>query len=165
MSPRALKTALALSVAVNLFAVAGGVTAWIAQDRAVKQAEAQAKPGREDRLGALLQPLPVEARERIRAELRASALTARPDFDTARAARREAIGRASAEPFNSAEVQALMEQARLAEMRGRARLESNAVTIMARLSPAERRALAPILARRSDAKRPDTPPPGSSPQP
>ena len=52
-----------------------------------------------------------------------------------------------------------MEQARLAEMRGRARLESNAVTIMARLSPAERRALAPILARRSDARKPETPSP------
>ena len=82
MSPRALKIALALSVAVNLFAVAGGVTAWIAQDRAVKQAEAQGRPGREDRLGTLLQPLPQETRERIRADLRASALTARPDFDT-----------------------------------------------------------------------------------
>ena len=58
-----------------------------------------------------------------------------------------------------------MEQARLAEMRGRARLESGAVTLMAGLSSAERRALAPILARRSDAKRPDTPPPGAAPQP
>ena len=159
MSPRALKIALALSVAVNLFAVAGGVTAWIAQDRAVKQAEAQGRPGREDRLGTLLQPLPQETRERIRADLRASALTARPDFDAARAARRQAIERASAEPFNPAEVQALMEPARLAEMRGRARLERNAVTLMAGLPAAERRALAPILARRSDARTPETPPP------
>ncbi|QYF86163.1 periplasmic heavy metal sensor [Brevundimonas sp. PAMC22021] len=164
MNARTLKIALAASVALNLFAVAGGVTAWIAQDRAVKHAEAQGRPGREDRLGTLLQPLPQPARERIRTELRASALTARPDFDAARAARRQAIERASAEPFNPAEVQALMEQARLAEMRGRARLESGAVTIMTGLSPAERRALAPILARRSDAKKPETPPP-APPQP
>jgi uncharacterized membrane protein len=50
--------------------------------------------------------------------------------------------------FDPAEVSALLEQSRAAELRGRARLEADAVGVLATLEPDDRAALSEILTRR-----------------
>ena len=78
---------------------------------------------------------------------------ARPDFEAARAARREAIAVAGQPTLDAPRVQALLEQSRAAEMRGRQRLETGAVALLATLTPAERKAMTPLLQRKGAARR------------
>ena len=47
----------------------------------------------------------------------------------------------------------LLEQSRAAEMRGRQRLETGAVALLATLTPEERKALTPLLQRKGSARR------------
>ena len=72
----------------------------------------------------------------------------------ARTARREAVARAGAADFDPVAVQSLLEQSRLAEMRGRARLEGDALAVLGSLSPADRAVMAPMLARRGSRGQP-----------
>ena len=145
MSPRTLKVALAISVALNLFAVglaAGGVIvgARLADDRRTPRHQAFSEAV------AAMSP---ETREAVRTGMRQVALSARPDFREARRSRREAIEAARAEPFDAAQVEALLGRSRAAEARGRARLEAGTIEILQTLSPADRAAFAPtILSRR-----------------
>lgn len=162
MSGRTLKILLALSLALNLFAVAGGVALYATRAKVERQVEAQAKPGRGISVMAMTERLAPAERDRVRTALRAAAQAARPDFEAARAARREAVALAAAPDFDPVAVQSLMEQSRLAEMRGRARLESDALTILGSMSPADRAAMAPMLARRSSRGQPPRPP-GATP--
>ena len=46
MSPKALKIALVASVALNLFAVAAGVTVFVTRAQVEQQVEAQRRPAR-----------------------------------------------------------------------------------------------------------------------
>ncbi|MBX3477939.1 MAG: periplasmic heavy metal sensor [Brevundimonas sp.] len=149
MTGRTLKILLAVSVALNLFALAGGVTLYAARAKVERQVEDQARPGRGQSFMGLTDRLSPEARDRVRTALRQSAHAARPDFDAARAARREAVTRSRAETYDPAAIQALLEQSRLAEMRGRARLESDLLALMNTLSPADRAVMSRLLARRS----------------
>src|SRR5690606_32752697 len=87
-------------------------------------------------------------RERVRGRLRTAALEARPDFEEARDKRREAVALARSPEFDPAQVRLLLEESRMAELRGRARLESGAVGVLESVTPADRAALAVILARR-----------------
>jgi len=96
----------------------------------------------------LIGQLDPAVRDRVRATLRASALSARPDFEEARQKRREAVRIASSESFDSARVTTLLSESREAELRGRARLEANAVAVLDTLEPADRKALSEILTRR-----------------
>ncbi|WP_295196095.1 periplasmic heavy metal sensor [uncultured Brevundimonas sp.] len=153
MTSKSLKIALAVSVALNLFAVAGGVTYIVNRDRIERRIEEQRRPGREGPLAEVLADLDPAVRQRVRTALRESALAARPDFEAARAARREAIDVAGQPTLDAARVESLMEQSRAAEMRGRTRLESGAVAVLATLTPEERKALAPILQRKGAARR------------
>ena len=147
MSSKGLKIALALSVALNLFAAAALVTVTVGRDRVEQRVENQSKPGREGSFKAVLAGLDADVREPGRARLRASALAARPDFDAARAARRQAIDLAGQPTFDPAAVKVLLEQSRAAELRGRARLEDNAVGVLSELEPDDRKALSIMLAR------------------
>lgn len=147
MSPGALKGMLAISVAINLFAAAALVTVTVGRDRVERRVEDQQRPGRESPLRAVLAGMDAEAHDEVRGRLREAALAARPDFEAARAARRQAIELAGRPDFDVAAVRALLEQSRVAEMRGRTRLEGNAVAILADLEPEDRKALAVILAR------------------
>jgi len=164
MSGRMLKILLAASVALNLFAAAGGAALYVTRAKVERQVEAEARPGRGQSVMALVGRLPEAERDRVRQALRASARAAKPDFEAARSARREAVTRAGAAEFDAVAVQSLLEQSRLAEMRGRARLEGDALVILGSLSPADRAALAPMLARRgsrggpSSRHRPEAPP-------
>lgn len=152
MTPRVIKILLAVSVALNLFAVAAGAAAWFTRTKVEAQVEAQNRPVRGGPAMSVVAELAPASQDRVRQALRASALAARPDFEAARAARREAIRQAGVEPLDRAAIQSLLEQSRLAEMRGRARLESDALEILAGLAPAERVILAPILSRQGRSR-------------
>lgn len=153
MTSKSLKIVLAVSVALNLFAVAGGVTYVVNRDRIERRIEDQRRPGREGPLAEVLADLDPAVRQRVRTSLRESALAARPDFEAARAVRREAIDVAGQPTLDAARVESLLEQSRAAEMRGRTRLENGAVAVLATLTPEERKALAPILQRKGAARR------------
>ncbi|WEK41400.1 MAG: periplasmic heavy metal sensor [Candidatus Brevundimonas colombiensis] len=153
MTNKTLKIALAVSVALNLFAVAGGVTYIVGRDKIERRIEEQRRGGREGPLADVLAGLDPAVRQRVRATLRETALTARPDFEAARAARREAIAVAGQPTLDAPRVQALLEQSRDAEMRGRQRLERGAVALLATLTPEERKAMTPLLQRKGGARR------------
>lgn len=153
MTTKTLKIALAVSVALNVFAVAGAVTYVVNRDRIERKIEDQRRPGREGPLAEVLADLDPAVRDRVRTALRESALAARPDFEAARAARREAIDVAGQPTLDAVRVQTLLDQSRAAEMRGRTRLENGAVAVLGTLTPDERKALTPILQRKGDARR------------
>jgi uncharacterized membrane protein len=153
MTTKTLKIALAISVALNVFAVTAAATYVVNRDRIERKVEDQKRPGREGPLAEVLDGLDPAVRQRVRTTIRESALAARPDFEAARAARREAIDVAGQPTFDAARVETLLEQSRAAEMRGRTRLENAAVAVLGTLTPEERKALAPILQRKGDARR------------
>lgn len=151
MSPRALKIALAVSVALNLFAVAAGTTLAILainHARVESHVQAQQAPGRTRSPMGLVGRLSPEAQPEVRQTLRAAALSARPDFEEARQKRREAVALARSADFEPARLTALLDQSRAAELRGRQRLEVEAVTLLSGLEPADRAIMAEILARK-----------------
>ena len=147
MSPRTLKIALAVSVALNLFAVAGAGTAWVTRARVDERVEDQRRPGRENSVREIVAGLDPEVRDRVKTALRASALAARPDFEEAREARREAIALTRGAQLDPAAATALLERSRTAEMRGRTRLEQDSVALLATLDADDRQALGVILNR------------------
>ena len=151
MNPRILGIALALSVAFNLFAVAAGVTVWMGIKREQARVADMRTPAQRGPLREVLVEMDPEVRDRVRATMRASALAARPDFEAARAARRRAAELAAGPTLDAARVSAALETSRAAEMRGRARLERDAVTLLGTLEPADRAALSKILKRRGSA--------------
>jgi len=134
-------------------------------NRVEDEVAAQRRPLRGPPMMEVVEGMDPAVRDRVRQALRASALAARPDFDAARDARRRAIEMAEAESFDSPAVQALLEQSRLAEMRGRSKLETGALEILSTLNATDRKALAPILSRhgqrgkRGDRDRDQTPAP------
>lgn len=163
MTSRALKIALAASVALNLFAVAAGASLLVTRAQVEKRVEAQHRAPRANSPMALIGQLDPAVRDRVRDTLRESALAARPDFEEARQKRREAVRIASSDTFDSARVTTLLSESRTAELRGRARLEANAVSVLDTLEPADRKALSEILTRRGrvvvrqDGRRPGGP--------
>lgn len=148
MTPRTKTILLAGSVALNLFAAAAVATMFVTRAQVEDRVEAQHKPPRTGSPMMLIEGLDPAERDRVRDALRASALAARPDFETARQNRREAVRIASSDAFDRARVTALLTQSREAELRGRARLETDAVAVLDTLQPADRKALSEILTRR-----------------
>lgn len=169
MTSASLKIALAVSVALNVFAAAGAVTVWVAKDRVEKRVEAERRSGRTSAVWEAVGAMEPETQDRVKRDLRASALRARPDFDEAREARREAIALTQEARFDPVAVAALLERSRASEMRGRARLEADAVEVLGGLDAKDRKALAPILSRhkprRGRDERPETPEPPPGPRP
>ena len=151
MSPKTLKLAMIGSVALNLFAVAAGATLLVTRAQVEDRVEAQHRPARAGSPMRLVDQLDPEVRERVRDTLRASALAARPDFEEARLKRRQAVEMGRSATFDPVRARALLEESRNAEIRGRARLEADAVALLATLEPDDRRALSEILTRRGRA--------------
>ena len=151
MSSRVLKIALIGSVALNLFAVAAGATLLVTRAQVEDRVEAQRRPARAGSPMRLIDQLDPAVRERVRDALRASALAARPDFEEARLKRRQVVEMGRSATFDTARANALLEQSRTAELRGRARLEADAVALLATLELDDRRALSEILSRRGRA--------------
>jgi uncharacterized membrane protein len=152
MTNRTLKIALAVSVALNVFGVAGGVAAFVAREKVDARMERQAAPGRTAPFREILAGLDPAVRERVRDTLRASAHAARPDFQEAREARQNAVALSGAETVDPARITALLDQSRAAELRGRQRLEHDAVALLATLGPADRQALSVILRRKGGGR-------------
>lgn len=162
MNTRALVIALIASVAVNLFAVATGVTLLVGQSRAEARLEESRQPGRDQSYRDILRTLDPEVRRQVNQALRRSAQAARPDFQEARAARREAIALAQGSDFDAIAVTALLERSRAAETRGRARIETDSIAILQTLQPDDRQALSVLLNRHRknrDRARPPAAPP------
>ncbi|MDO9586400.1 MAG: periplasmic heavy metal sensor [Brevundimonas sp.] len=148
MNARTLKIVLAVSVALNLFAVVAGASLWVGLSREQGRIEAQHRPPRTRSTLMLIDQLDPAVRDRVRDALRASAMAARPDFEEARLKRREAVQMVRAGTFDAARTRGLLEESRAAELRGRARLEADAVTLLTTLEPDDRQALSEILTRR-----------------
>jgi len=148
MNPRFLGIVLAISVAFNLFAVAAGVTVWMGIKREQVRVAEMRTPVQRGPLREVLVEMDPEVRDRVRATMRASALAARPDFEASRAARRRAAELAAGATLDSAAVAAALEASRTAEMRGRVRLESDAVALLGTLEASDRAAFSRILKRR-----------------
>ena len=158
MTSRSLKIALAVSVALNVFAVAAGAAVWVVRDKIEDRVAEAHKPGRSEPVWDVIERMDPAVRDKVKAQLRAAAMQARPDFDEARAARREAIALTGADRFDPVAVAALLERSRASEARGRSRLETGAVETLNQLSPADRKALAPILSRhkaKREARKPE----------
>lgn len=158
MTSRSLKIALAVSVALNVFAVAAGGAVWVAREKVEQRVAEAHKPGRNESVWDVVRRMDPAVRDKVKQQLRASAMQARPDFEEARAARREAIALTEGDRFDPVAVAALLERSRASETRGRSRLETGAVETLSQLSPADRKALAPILSRhkpRRDARKPE----------
>lgn len=148
MNTRTLKIALAASVALNLFAAAAGATLLVGRADVERRIDAQHRPPRDRSFMTVVEGLDPAVRERVRETLRASARAARPDFEETRLKRRQATALVRSANFDPARVSALLEESRAAELRGRARLEADAVAVLATLEPADRAALSEILTRR-----------------
>ena len=142
-----LGVALAASVAANLFAATAAYTALTRHDRI--ESGVEGKAGEEHRASPaeLVASLDPAVRGRVHQALRDAGLAARPDFQQAREARRQAIAVAAAEPYDAALVRRLLDQSRDAEIRGRQRLEADTLAILGTLDPADRAAFAQILRR------------------
>lgn len=149
MSGRTLKVLLGVSVALNLFALAAAGAAVVRYRTVEARIEAADRPSRNRPPAlALVEDVDPEVRDHVRDTLRESARQVRPDFEEARLKRREALELVRSADFDPARVRALLEQSRAAELRGRARIESDAVGLLQTLEPDDRAALAPILTRR-----------------
>ena len=146
MASRKIKLALVASVALNVFLIAGGTAVWLTA-RETREAERMTRTTRTDTLMELVDKRSPEVAEKIEERLRGVAMAARPDFQEARAARRQAIALTASDDFDAVVVAGLLEQSRASEMRGRARLESGAVEILNDQEPDDRKALARILSR------------------
>ena len=151
MNPRTLAivlgVALAASVGVNLFAATAAYTALTGQQRIESRMDGRDRDDRRASPRELVAALGPESRVRVRQALRDAGLAARPDFQQARAARRQAIAAAAAEPYDAALVERLLDQSREAELRGRRRLEADTLVILGTLDAADRAAFAEILGR------------------
>lgn len=139
-----LGAALAVSVAINLFAATAAYTALKGQDGVACRAEDRGRHGSSRDLVAALAP---EVQDRVRQGLNDAVTAARPDFQDAREARRQAVAAAAAEPFDALRAEALLDRSRAAEIRGREKLEAEALALLATLEPADRAVFAEILNR------------------
>ena len=147
-----LGVALAVSVAVNVFAATAAYTALSGQDRIERRIDDRAREDRRPPARELVAALSPEVRDRVRQALRQAGMAARPDFQQSRELRRQAIAAAAAEPYDAARVEALLDQSRAAEVRGRERMEAEALIILGTLQPADRLAFSRILNRNKDAR-------------
>ncbi|MFC5346020.1 periplasmic heavy metal sensor [Brevundimonas staleyi] len=140
-----LGAALAVSVAVNLFAATAAWTALSGQQRIEQRMDGKGPDDQRPSTHELLESLTPETRDRVRQALRAAGLAARPDFQQARELRRQAVAAAAVEPYDQARVAELLSQSRAAERSGRERLEAEALTILGALTPPERAIFSRIL--------------------
>lgn len=147
MTQRGLKVLLAASVALNLFAIAGGTAFAISRAGVDERVQEQRRPTREGGFRQVTAQLEQPVRRQVRSSLRDAALEARPDFEAARQARREAVEAAGQAELNVEQVTSLLEQSRSSEMRGRARIEGATIALLSDLKLEDRKLVAGLLAR------------------
>jgi uncharacterized membrane protein len=153
MRSNPLKIALAVSVLTNAILAAAVVAGVVNFSQALKEGDRQRQ---HTPLGGVEQQLDPPLRARLKDSMRAVALTAKPDFLEARAARRHAAELAAAPSFDRVATESELIKARAAEERFRARMESGLLDFMQQQSPETRATLAKVLRGRSPLRmRPD----------
>ena len=150
MTDRGLKLALVISVALNIFVVGALAGGLIMGARTIQDRPHRDRPAVID----MVRSLDEADRAAAEARLRATALAARADFNTARQARSEAIDLAGGATFDRAAVEAALIRSRESEAAGRQRLEGGLLDLMEGLDQEDRQRLAPGLARRGRDGRP-----------
>ena len=165
MTAKTLKWLLGVSVALNLFLIAGGIGAGVVMNQHMKRPQAPAGWG-----GHPNDTMTPEAKARIKAVIREAALTGEPDMEKARALRKDAGKVAAAEPYDAARVIALSDQARSYEDMARGKIETALIEDMAQLSAKEREAVASFILRpsfrfRKFLEKDGAPPPNGMPVP
>lgn len=140
--------ALALSVAANLFAATAAYTVLTSHGAFERQKDSRDSGNRGPSARRLLADLDPETRQSVRRSLEEANMRARPDFQQARQARRDAVAAAGTEPYDPVRVAALLEQSRLAEARGRLKVEADILAILGTLEPEQRAAVAEVLSAR-----------------
>ena len=148
MNTRTLAILLAVSVGLNLFALGAAGAFLLGQSRSDTDVRQDQPMLRHRGANEIVGDLPEAVRLEVRSKLRASALAARPDFEEARSQRRAAVTAAQAEAYDPDRVRDLLRASREAELRGRSRLESDAVVLLGELSAEDRRTVSRILVRR-----------------
>ncbi|MBP2157765.1 MULTISPECIES: periplasmic heavy metal sensor [Asticcacaulis] len=144
MTPKTLKWLLGVSVALNLFLIAGGIGAGVVLNQHMKRPPAAANWG-----GHPNETMTPEAKARIKAVIKKAALEGEPDMEKARTLRKDAGKVAAAEPYDAARVIALSDQARSYEDMARGKIETALIEDMAQLSAKEREAVASFILRPS----------------
>jgi uncharacterized membrane protein len=127
MSDGSLKTALIISLLVNAFLAAAAVAGAVYLYGAVGE---HASLRQKTPLAMAARDLDPKVRDDLRQTMRSLALSAAPDFQEARAARKHAVELLSAPTFDAPTVEAELTKAREAENRGRAKLENGLVDFL-----------------------------------
>jgi uncharacterized membrane protein len=151
MAERTLRTALAVSVVLNLFAIgaaAGGAIMWLSLGH-----PAAAVRGRPIRTAA--DALPPAERAQYLSLLRTTVAETLPIQKVAKENRRLAAALFVQPQFDSAAVDAALERARNADLALRTRLETTMVSFAQTLPQADRAILANGLARGGPLRRPN----------
>lgn len=168
-----LKTALFVSVAANLLlaGVIGGAAISNARHERVAATQAIA---RAPNLRAVLEAVPAERRQQIRAKVIATWREGRAARIAAREARAEVYQLANGDTYDAAAVKAAFARVREADAKVAAQLQDAVVDALKDLSVEERRAVLRELAKRralggrrlmAPEQRPDAPAPEPAPQP
>ncbi|SDD65408.1 Uncharacterized membrane protein [Sphingomonas sp. YR710] len=146
MNQRTLTIVLVVSLVANVFILGGLGGALFMWKRATAERPMNGI-GRPARLRQAAEALNPEDRRMLRQALRAAVQELRPEIRKARDARRES-GEILVQPvLNRLALEAALARARASDILVRARLEQTVVDVAARLSPAERQALAQALIR------------------
>jgi len=141
-----LKWALGVSLAVNLFLVAGIVAGVVVIRHHVHEWQ-QHRPGPGQAWDDVEAKLTPEAASHIRQLVKATALETEPDMAKARDLRKQAEIIAAQDPYDAAKVVDLAEQARSYENMSRARVETALIQDLARMPSDQRKAVAGYILR------------------
>ncbi len=147
MTPKNLKWLLGLSVALNLFLIAGGIGAGVVLNKHIHGLKRP--PAVTTAWGHGTKEMTPEAKARIKAVIKKAALEGEPDMEKARELRKQAGQVAAAESYDAARVIALSDQARSYEDMARGKIETALIEDMAQLSAKEREAIASFILRPS----------------
>lgn len=156
------RTALFISVALNLIVVSAAVGAFLSGARLEQPApEAAEEPQLNDRLAgqrAFMMALPPETRATLRRELGRDVIAMRAQRTAAREARIALFQAARTEPYDAARVRAAFAAVRQADMALLEGFHNSLSDALGRIEPAERAAALDALGRRQPATEDGAPP-------
>ncbi len=169
---KTLTWGLGLSLFVNLFLIAALVVVLFNMNSLARRFR---KPMPTDVAWSnAQQQLSPQSQAKLKAVVKAAAIKGEIDMDQSRVVRQRMIEAAGQEPYDTARIQALAEQARTLENQPRARIESALIDDMATMPVQERQAVARFILRhaffyqkiigRDGHKRAVAPPPPDLPQ-
>lgn len=149
------RTALFISVALNLLVIGGVAGAWGAGVRLQREGDSRTVVERMPGARAFLRALPPETRAVMREEMAASWDESRTARRAALQARRDAFTAAATEPYDAALVRSAFERLRAADQTAIAVFHDNIIEGFAALTPAQRREALQALRTAPPATRPD----------